>query len=55
MNKQAIPMLAVIAIAVVVLTSLAILSEENILPGQTNVPESFGEWECSEAIWNPCS
>ena len=50
MNKQAIPMFAVIAIAAVILTSLAILSEENILPGQTNVPESFGEWECSGPI-----
>ena len=38
MNKQAIPMIAVIAIAAVVLTSLAILSENNILPGQ-NIPE----------------
>ena len=50
MNKQAIPMFAVIAIAAVVLTSLAILSEQGILPGETNVPESFGEWECSGPI-----
>ena len=50
MNKQAIPMFAAIAIAAVVLTSLAILSEQGILPGPTNVPESFGEWECSGPI-----
>ena len=47
MNKQAIPMIAVIAIAAVVLTSLAILSENNILPGQ-NIPEDF-VWQCSTA------
>ena len=50
MNKQAIPMFAAIAIAAVVLTSLAILSEQGILPGPTNVPESFGTWECSGPI-----
>ena len=50
MNKQAIPMFAAIAIAAVVLTSLAILSEQGMLPGPTNVPESFGNWECSGPI-----
>ena len=48
MNKQSIPMLAAIAIAAVVLTSLAILSENNILPFQNNAKEF--DWQCSGPI-----
>ena len=50
MNTKLIPMLAAVASAAVILTSLGILSDQNILPGQANPPESFGEWECSGAI-----
>ena len=45
MNKQLIPMLAAVAIAAVVLTSLAMLAQNNILPFQ-NTPEEF-DWQCS--------
>ena len=50
LDTKIIPALAAVAIAAVVLTSLAILSQNNILPGQTNAPDSFGEWECAGPI-----
>ena len=43
-----IPMIAAIAIAAVILTSLALLSENDILPFQPP-PKAF-DWECSGPI-----
>ena len=47
MNKQAIPLIAVISIAVVILTSLALLSEETSV--DTDITERFA-WDCSGPI-----
>ena len=48
MNTKMIPMIAAIAIAAVILTSLALLSENDILPFQPP-PKAF-DWECSGPI-----